>query len=321
MEQKTVKKAKIKEESESCLFRKVVTEKENLQETAYVDHLYLKKSLLNSFILLAYGETLRTNISGEKNHSVKKNNTSMQHVWSILYIRKGRGEIFFRDKWEKITAGDVFLLPPFFSRKIRVNRGESLENCYLCIYDTKVMETMGATLALPVAGILHFTKEEEKKSVEKCFAKLKEYILYAAPESCMQRNISLLVYELLYSFAHFLSVRKEEWDFQDFLQRIYAVPAQQYTLQTLADLLHKDQRTVLRLFRKYTGSSPIQFLRSLRIQYGARLLREGDSYFKMEDIARICGYKSTSAFAQVFKKEFQKTPRQYKNAFSGRKKI
>ena len=298
--------------SESCLFRKIITEKKHLQEVSYVDHLYLKKTLLNHFLLLAYGESCH---HGYDCHVQKKHKSStMQHSWVLIYILNGKGSILVNNRWKEIRKGDLFLLPPFTGKNIRIEQGEKMENIYLCIYDTKVMEAMGGALALSAAGLLHFPEEKQQKKLNGYFAGIKENILSASPHSGTAQKLSLLLYDLLY----FLSERiaEKENDFHTFLQTLSAVPAQNHTLRSLADLLHKDPRTVLRLFKKHTGKSPMEYLRDLKMEYAAKLLREGDPYFSMEDIARAGGYKSISAFSYAFKNKYHLTPRKYKTQYS-----
>lgn len=303
--------------SESCLFRKVITEKKHLQEVAYVDHLYLKKTLLHHFLLLAYGESCHH--GGIKPVSKKHKSATMQHSWVLVYILNGKGSILVNDKWKKTGKGDIFLLPPFTGKNMRIEKGEKLENIYLCIYDTKVMGSMGGVLALPAAGVLHFPGENQQKKLHKYFAGIKENILSASPHSDTAKQLSLQLYDLFYFLSE--NTAEKEYDFHTFLQTLSAVPAQNHTLKSLADLLHKDPRTVLRLFKKHTGRSPMEYLRELKMEYAAKLLREGDPYFSMEDIARAGGYKSISAFSYAFKKRYLLTPRKYKAQYSTEKKV
>ena len=305
--------------SESCLFRKVITEKKNLQEVAYVDHLYLKKTLLNHFLLLAYGESCH--LGTDRRTTKKHKSATMQHSWVLIYILNGRGNILINDRWKEIRKGDLFLLPPFTGKNIRIEQGEKLENIYLCIYDTKVMEAMGGALALSSAGLLHFPGEKQQKRLNQYFADIKENILSASPHSGTAQKLSLLLYDLLYFLSEHISEKEKEYDFHTFLQTLSAVPAQNHTLKSLADLLHKDPRTVLRLFKKHTGKAPMEYLRDLKMEYAAKLLREGDPYFSMADIARAGGYKSISAFSYAFRKKYFLTPRKYKIQYSEKQGI
>ena len=295
--------------SESCLFRKVITEKKHLQEVAYVDHLYLKKTLLHHFLLLAYGESCHH--GGIKPVSKKHKSATMQHSWVLVYILNGKGSILVNDKWKKTGKGDIFLLPPFTGKNMRIEKGEKLENIYLCIYDTKVMESMGASLALPAAGILRFSDRKKTEKLVGYFSSLKENILAATPDKGTEKILSLLLYDLLYFLSETLAESNTEENFTLFLQNLAATPTRDHSLKSLAHSLHKDPRSVLRLFRKHTGTTPMGFLRNLRLEYAAKLLREGDLYFSMEDIARLSGYKSTSSFRYAYKRKYKLSPRQY----------
>lgn len=297
------------DKSESCLFRKVVTEKKSLQEVSYVDHRYLKKTLLNALTLLAYGESCH--FETEKIRRKKNKTSSMQHSWVLIYIRNGKGCLQVKNRWEKLHKGDIFLLPPFAGKKFKIEKGEKLENIYLCIYDTKVMESMGASLALPAAGILRFSDRKKTEKLVGYFSSLKENILAATPDKGTEKILSLLLYDLLYFLSETLAESNTEENFPLFLQNLAATPTRDHSLKSLAHSLHKDPRSVLRLFRKHTGTTPMGFLRNLRLEYAAKLLREGDLYFSMEDIARLSGYKSTSSFRYAYKRKYKLSPRQY----------
>lgn len=66
----------------------------------------------------------------------------------------------------------------------------------------------------------------------------------------------------------------------------------------------------VRLFKRYTGSSPYQYLLDCRMQYAKTLLQTTDD--SIESIATLSGFKNLSHFVQTFKKRTQLTPRQFR---------
>lgn len=79
------------------------------------------------------------------------------------------------------------------------------------------------------------------------------------------------------------------------------------------------ERECLRCFQKTIRCSPIQYLLKYRIMKGAEmlLLEPGRSIC---DIALSCGFGSASNFAQLFKRFYNRTPREYRKAGSQRHK-
>ena len=66
------------------------------------------------------------------------------------------------------------------------------------------------------------------------------------------------------------------------------------------------EREVRRLFRRYLGSSPQAYHRSLRLQKARLMLRQ--TSMSVSDVALSCGFASGSDFSRAFKREFGLRP-------------
>jgi AraC-like DNA-binding protein len=62
------------------------------------------------------------------------------------------------------------------------------------------------------------------------------------------------------------------------------------------------------VFREETGISLLEFINTLRIEEGKRLLRSGKEVI---ETAELCGFRGSGAFIRVFKKLTGLTPGQY----------
>ena len=67
-------------------------------------------------------------------------------------------------------------------------------------------------------------------------------------------------------------------------------------------------------FKKAYSMSPIEYLSKVRQKNAMSIL--ASDYYSIEDIAKKCGYCSTSYFIQVFKKNTGYSPLKYKEKFS-----
>ena len=66
------------------------------------------------------------------------------------------------------------------------------------------------------------------------------------------------------------------------------------------------------LYKKLTAlteTSPVAFIRSIRLQHAAALLKEGK--MTVNEIATLTGFSSPSYFAKCFKKEYGVSPSEY----------
>lgn len=66
----------------------------------------------------------------------------------------------------------------------------------------------------------------------------------------------------------------------------------------------------LRCFRDMIGTTPIQYLRQLRIQKAAELLAKTDR--RIADIGALCGFQEMSYFAKIFREMKGRTPSEYR---------
>jgi transcriptional regulator GlxA family with amidase domain len=68
----------------------------------------------------------------------------------------------------------------------------------------------------------------------------------------------------------------------------------------------------MRLFRRITGMSLLEYLLQQRLSYAQRLLANSDR--KVEAIARECGFGSTTRFYLTFRKFNGMSPAKYRSA-------
>lgn len=67
------------------------------------------------------------------------------------------------------------------------------------------------------------------------------------------------------------------------------------------------------LFRKHFGKSLGAYMLSLRLARALKMLSTTDR--KIGEIGHECGFDSTFSFGRAFKREFDKTPREYRNIY------
>lgn len=87
---------------------------------------------------------------------------------------------------------------------------------------------------------------------------------------------------------------------------IRANPGATYSVQSLAQTLHCSPRHFSRLFYKFQGISPQEFIVSARIDAARTLLRSSSQ--PISRIAEILGFSDTSFFSRQFKKRVSLSP-------------
>ena len=81
-------------------------------------------------------------------------------------------------------------------------------------------------------------------------------------------------------------------------------------LEDIAEAGQVSKSTCIRLFHKYTGKSPIDFLNNYRLQMSAEKLVTTSE--QITEIAYACGFGQPSYFNRLFLKEYNMTPNQYR---------
>ena len=91
---------------------------------------------------------------------------------------------------------------------------------------------------------------------------------------------------------------------------VLAVPADTWTVATLADRCHMARATFAKRFSQVSGLTPLEVVTSLRMELAGRMLVQSNS--TAGRVGERCGYASEAAFGRAFKLHFGTTPRAYR---------
>ncbi len=83
-----------------------------------------------------------------------------------------------------------------------------------------------------------------------------------------------------------------------------------WKLEELVEIAHMSRSTLMRIFRKATGQSPIEYLVRLRIQEAMTLLRNTD--MNITEIAMGIGFNDSNYFTRQFRKTNEISPTAYR---------
>jgi len=74
-----------------------------------------------------------------------------------------------------------------------------------------------------------------------------------------------------------------------------------------------------RFIKKCTGKTFVEYVNDIRIGYASKWLIERD--LSISEIAFMCGFNSIANFNRVFRKNKGSTPTQYRQDFSGIRRV
>ena len=92
-----------------------------------------------------------------------------------------------------------------------------------------------------------------------------------------------------------------------FIQAHYG---EELTVARIAASISVSESECLRCFHATIGTTPIQYLRQLRVQKAAELLAGSDR--KISDIGEQCGFREMSYFTKTFRELMGCTPSRYR---------
>ena len=99
--------------------------------------------------------------------------------------------------------------------------------------------------------------------------------------------------------------------FSDLLIALHAQYASHWTLRQMADRVYVSPSCLITWFKRYTGTTPIDYLNRYRAHRADTLLRTTDR--PITDIALETGFDSPSYFIRVFRKYYHTAPRQVRH--------
>ena len=89
-------------------------------------------------------------------------------------------------------------------------------------------------------------------------------------------------------------------------EAISAAPERDWTMPAMASVAHVTERHLLRLFVQHCGVSPLDFLRSIRLERARQLIERGAS---VAHAAETSGYSSSLRLRRAWKREWGGSPR------------
>ncbi|MBD9439785.1 GlxA family transcriptional regulator [Pseudomonas sp. PDM04] len=167
---------------------------------------------------------------------------------------------------------------------------------HLFIDEGDLITCAGSTAAIDLALYLvarHCGREKAQQAVRHMM--LQGIRQGRQPQAHFYANLEDIKDERVRQAAHYIE------------QRMDSLP----TLDAIARYVGLGRRQLTRAFQQSLGLSPMEFQRSLRVEYGAWLLV--NSHSSITQIAMDCGFSDGAHFSREFRARFNMCPRQYQN--------
>lgn len=239
--------------------------------------------------------------------------------WEFFIILSGETEHDVQGRKQRLTKGMGCLVHPKDKHRF-LNASKNYQQMNICITDSyfkKLLEIIDGELYGKINFINHplvydipeSTLNELYKNIHsaqttnnKDTAKFFNYL----------KILWLDIIKLIYHNSTKLNNEHPEW-LANFLQDLQQPQNLAKPVSELHQLTYFSYRHLSRLFKEQMGETLNSYVQTLRLNYGAMLLRTTD--LGILQISSACGYDSLSHFIKVFKKHFNLTPKEYRKSF------
>jgi len=129
-------------------------------------------------------------------------------------------------------------------------------------------------------------------------------------EFSLREQLATIWIQLLALAASAPKTQQNDMQIKELLVYIHEHYQEPISVQQLADAVCISKRTCYRLFQQNLHESPLEYIRSYRLQNARRLLAQTD--MPITQIGYLCGLGSSSYFGKLFHREFGCTPMEYR---------
>lgn len=106
----------------------------------------------------------------------------------------------------------------------------------------------------------------------------------------------------------------DSFEIENIIEFMHQYFGQKITIDDLAKKANMSKSHFIRVFKKTTGLSPMDYLIDIRIEKAKKLLNAGTK--NISEVSLLCGFSSTSHFSSTFSKHVGVSPSKYYGLYS-----
>lgn len=230
-------------------------------------------------------------------------------LYHWLQTEQGSGEIIIDKQHILLEKGDGILISPFVPHAYYPKNGDWTAN--FITFDGNLKNNFQEILSnqnfLLAADSEHFS-----------FSKSIEYMINILENEQEQLTLSVQCYQFLLQLGQAQEPVQNHELFKKYvspgIKEIQTNYETNLTVEAIAKKLFVSPQYFSRLFKKFMGQSPYQYLLDFRIRQAKELLINAPD-LPVQTVATKVGFDSTSQFIDVFKKRTNYTPKKFRNLY------
>lgn len=244
----------------------------------------------------------------------------------IVKVQDGSGSVCIDDKWLSVHKGDILFVNPKVMHSFTMYKKESMVTDTI-LFNPRILESTNTDactikyLAPIINGQYLVTRIVRTKHPDyHVFDQNMTTILQAYNdgipgwEMAVKANLFWILYHLyrlgLVHKSQNIDEELESESVKPAIDYIRANYAEDISVGTLAELCGYSDTYFMKLFKKATGMTSVDYINGVRLSQAANHLLSGNS--DIIDIALAVGYNNVSYFNRQFKTVYSVTPKEYR---------
>ncbi|MDF2988930.1 MAG: DNA-binding protein AraC-type [Eubacterium sp.] len=254
---------------------------------------------------------------------------SIHEAFEMVYIKSGEGQFEIGNQNVTVGSNDIVIIKPHQHHKLNVT---TEGGCDFIVLYFKFMNPSNLVLSeTSLEDFINFVSGKDSGAFIKLKVSQKNDIIVLLnrilkEKASDQLGSELLDYLMLMELFVLISrALKAEWEnsiknkspkikelMQSAIQFVHNNYEREISITDIAKYVFLSPSYFTRAFKEDTGLSPMQYLLNIRIKRACELLEETD--MKVGEIAHSVGFSNQQRFNDMFKKQTNMTPMQYRNS-------
>lgn len=255
--------------------------------------------------ILFYGRELT-----EADYAYSGNNTRDYYV--LHFILSGKGSFASAgNKMTHLKAGDVFILPRSIPCFYQADHEDPWEYSWIGFSGSSVRDVLLQSQLMEKHYLKNITNSLFANEYQELFDSLHQP-LNLNNRLLVQSNIFRTFHQLIQEYPSTKGQQKAG-SYEHFNQAVQLMKdnlEKGYNVSDVTAALHLSRSYVHTIFKKFTESSPQQFLLNLRIDEAKEILKETD--YSIQAVASLVGYKDQFTFSKAFKRIVGVSPQEFR---------
>lgn len=235
---------------------------------------------------------------------------------SIVFITKGNGELIINGDLKKMVTGTMFILVPGMICSAKTSDEDPIEFYFLTFQYAAAYEEKEEWCfedykgeSFPFSGQLMI---QHPLPIIQTLEKM--YSNWEKKSKLSTYYVKTLFYQFFYEVMNDIRSQRMEGDTRFSIEQTLEYISTNYrnsiTLQDLATIAGMSISYYSKLFKKYVGTTPVNYLTKIRIDQAKKLLLLSEN-IRLKEVAKTVGYDDEFYFSRIFKKVEGYSPTEY----------